>query len=230
MSERVLVIAAHPDDELLGCGGVVAKHAAAGDTVHTLIVAEGATSRSPRRDARDHSPELARLRDAAARAAAVVGAEPPTFGLLPDNRLDSIDLLDVVKVVEDMVERVRPAIVYTHHGADLNVDHRVVHAAVLTACRPLPGSGVRAIYAFETVSSTEWASAALGEAFRPTRYVDVSPYLERKLKALACYDMEMRTPPHARSLENVAALARMRGMSVGVAAAEAFVVLREVVR
>lgn len=230
MSENVLVVAAHPDDELLGCGGAVAKHAAAGDPVHILIVAEGATSRSPHRDARDHSSELSRLRDAAVRAAAAVGAKTPIFGMLPDNRLDSVDLLDVVKVVEGVVERVRPGVVYTHHGADLNVDHRIVHSAVLTACRPLPETGVRAIYAFETVSSTEWASAALGEGFWPTHYVDVTPYMAQKLKALSCYDMEMRPAPHARSLENVAALAHVRGMSVGVAAAEAFMVLRQIVR
>ena len=224
----VLVIAAHPDDEILGCGGVLAAHAARGDTVHVLIVAEGATSRDFRRDPKGREPELTGLKAAASRAASVIGAEEPRMLGLPDNRLDTLPLLDVIKPVEAVVEAVAPDIVYTHHAGDLNVDHRIVHQAVVTACRPLPGSPVRAVYAFETVSSTEWQSA--GEAFRPQRWVDIEPYLGCKLRALEAYEAEMRPFPHARSFEAVEALARWRGASAGLMAAECFMVVRELVR
>jgi LmbE family N-acetylglucosaminyl deacetylase len=227
---RVLAVAAHPDDEILGCGGILARHADAGDDVHVLIVAEGATSRDDRRDAAGRCDEMAGLRQAARAAAGVLGAHPPVFLGLPDNRLDQLALLDVVKAIEAVVAPLAPAVVYTHHGGDLNIDHRIVHQATLTACRPLPGSSVEAIFAFETLSSTEWASPASGDAFRPTRFVDISGQLERKLKALRCYAGEMRAFPHARSEDAIEALARVRGSSAGIEAAEALAVIRQVVK
>ena len=227
-ARAVLVIAAHPDDEILGCGGTLARHAAEGDTVHVLIVAEGATARDSERDPRGREPELTALRAAASRAAAAIGAEEPRLLGLPDNRLDTLPLLDVIKPIEAVIEAVAPEIVYTHHAGDLNIDHRIVHQATVTACRPLPGSPVRALYAFETLSSTEWQTA--GEAFRPQRWVDIEPYLDRKMRALDAYQAEMRPFPHARSREAVEAPARWRGASAGLKAAECFVVVREVVR
>lgn len=221
----VLVVAAHPDDEVLGVGGTVARHAANGDAVYSLIVAEGATSRDEARDVAARSDELGRLRDEALAAAKVLGAAPPVFGGGPDNRLDEWALLDVVKLVEKVVAELRPEILYTHHAGDLNVDHRAVHQAVLTACRPLPGSSVREILAFETVSSTEW-----GTTFVPNQFVAIDAFLETKMRALECYRSEMRPFPNARSAEAVRALAALRGSSVGVAAAEAFCVVRSVIR
>ena len=224
----VLVVAAHPDDEILGCGGVLAAHASKGDTVHVLIVAEGATSRDCGGDPHAKELEVVGLKSAASRAASVIGAEEPRMLGLPDNRLDSMPLLDVIKPIEAVVEAVMPQIVYTHYAGDLNVDHRIVHQAVVTACRPLPGSPVKALYAFETVSSTEWQTA--GEAFRPQRWVDIEPFLSLKLSALEAYEAEMRAFPHARSIDAVEALARVRGASAGLKAAECFMVVREVVR
>ena len=227
-ARAVLVVVAHPDDEILGCGGALARHAAEGDTVHILIVGEGATSRDARRDPHGREPELAALGAAASRAADAIGAEAPNMLGLPDNCLDGLPLLDVVKPTEAIIEALKPEIVYTHHAGDLNVDHRIVHQAVVTACRPLPGSSVRAIHAFETVSSTEWQSG--GQVFRPQRWVDIEPYLDRKLLALEAYAAEMRPFPHARSREAVEALARVRGAAAGLRAAECFMVVREVVR
>ncbi len=224
---RVLVVAAHPDDEVIGCGGTTARHAATDDSVHILILADGVTARA----GEESSAAQVEARAEAARAAArVLGAEPPRFAGFPDNRLDSVPLLDVVKTVEAVVGEVRPSIVYTHHGGDLNVDHRIVHQAVVTACRPLPETPVRSLYAFETVSSTEWAPETLGQSFRPTRFVDIATHLDRKLQALESYTSEMRSFPHPRSRENVVALARHRGACAGIAAAEAFMVIREIVR
>ena len=218
MAGTVLVVAAHPDDEILGCGGTVARHAAAGDRVVVVVVSEGAVSRG----GDDAGREAEELVQAARRAAKVLGTEAPRLLGLPDNRLDSQDLLDVVRAIETVVREVAPDTVYTHHGSDLNIDHRIVHQAVLTACRPIPGSSVRRMYTFETVSSTEWSSRAIGPSFAPTRFVDISATLEAKRRALACYQREMRPFPHARSIETIEALARSRGSQTGLTAAEAF--------
>jgi len=226
MKKTVLVVAAHPDDEVLGCGGTIARHAAAKDEVHILILAEGATSRDADRRVADRRVEIERLRGAARRAAKALGARPPIFGGLPDNRMDSLDLLDVVKIVETTVARVRPTILYLHHAADLNVDHRIAHQAGLTACRPLPGSTVGAIRAFETPSSTEWAGPAA--LFRPSQFVGIARYWKAKLAALEAYGAEMRDYPHARSIEAIEALARWRGASAGLPMAEAFEVVRAI--
>lgn len=218
----VLVVAAHPDDELLGCGGTIAWHADNGDSVHILIVAEGATSRDRDRAVDVRSEELNELQRSALEAAEILGSSPPDFLGFPDNRLDAEHLLDVVKAIEAKVSEIRPKVVYTHHGGDLNVDHRVVHQAVVTACRPLPDSEIKAVLCFETLSSTEWASRSLDQGFRPTHFVDISRHMDRKQAALSCYVSEMRAFPHPRSHEAVDALARLRGSAVGVAAAEAF--------
>ena len=140
--------------------------------------------------------------------------------------MDSVALLDVVKVVERHVARVAPRVVYTHHPSDLNVDHNVVHRAVLTACRPLPGSSVERILCFEVPSSSEWQALTAAPAFAPNWFNDVSATLPLKLKALLAYASEMHPFPHPRSLEAVEHLARWRGASAGFAAAEAFVLAR----
>jgi LmbE family N-acetylglucosaminyl deacetylase len=230
--KRILVVASHPDDEVLGCGGTMAAHADAGDVVDVLIVVEGATSREARRDTGAQSEAqaeaLTALQQSACDAAAVLGARKPYFLGLPDNRLDGMELLEVIKPIEALINELKPQVIYTQHGGDLNVDHRIVHQAVVTACRPAPGACVHAIYGYETASSTEWASRTMGGVFHPIRFVDISKTLERKRKALACYASEMRPFPHARSLEGLEALARWRGVSAGVEAAEAFTVVREI--
>jgi N-acetylglucosamine malate deacetylase 1 len=226
--EPVLVVVAHPDDEVLGCGGTIARHVESGDEVHILIVAEGATSRDKRRQPGKRRSELLSLAAAARQAAGLLGAQPPRLAGFPDNRLDSVDLLDLVKAVTVSIDAVKPRIVYTHHASDLNVDHRLVNEATVTACRPLPNSAVRAIYAFETVSSTGWSDPHAFAPFRPTRFVDISAFMDLKRRACECYETEMRPFPHARSMEAVEALARWRGTTVGRAAAEAFEVIREI--
>lgn len=228
---RVLVVAAHPDDEALGCGGTAARHAAEGAEVNFLIVAEGVTSRDMTRDAVMRTEELDALRAAATKATAILGAaQPPVFAGLPDQRLDTVPFLDVVKHIERMLDATQPDLVYTHHGGDLNADHRIVHQAVLTAARPLPGSVAAAVCGWETLSSTEWASPGTGPTFSPQRFVELSAeQMQLKLEALHCYDTEMRPFPHARSYEAVEALARLRGAQSGRALAEAFTVVRQIV-
>lgn len=222
----VLVVAAHPDDEVLGVGGTIAKLAASGRRVDILILGEGATSRFDQRAAAD--PALASaLTDAARRAAARLGTTHVSFLGLPDNRFDSVSLLDVIKPIEDLIAKINPEIVFTHHGGDLNIDHAVTHRAVLTATRPVPGSGVRAVYAFEVPSATEWAFQQFTPAFAPNVFVDIETTLAVKLAAMAEYEAESRPFPHPRSPEIITALARLRGSAAGVAAAEAFCLVRQ---
>jgi LmbE family N-acetylglucosaminyl deacetylase len=223
MAGRILAVVAHPDDEIIGLGGTLAKHSAAGDDVHVLILAQGATSRVGAR--RDEVESLIRC---AQDAATVLGITPPLFGDCPDNRMDGLDLLDVVKTVEAVVSDVSPDIVFTHHGGDLNVDHRRTHEAVLTACRPLPSATSSTILTFETLSSTEWQSTEQYPGFSPNYFVDISAHLEIKNRALDCYAGEMRTFPHPRSIDAITHLARLRGATAGVAAAEAFQLVRMV--
>ena len=228
--ERILIVAAHPDDEVLGCGGTVARHVYEGDEVRVLFLAEGVTSRDQKRQTSKRAKEVDELRQTAGKVSRFLGAKPPQFAGFPDNRMDSLQLLDVVKVVEACVHEVRPTIIYTHYHGDLNVDHRIAFQAVLTACRPIPKTLVRAIYSFECLSSTEWAGGHLGCAFAPHRFVDISTFLEKKIEAMGFYESEMRPFPHPRSLESMRALALHRGACCGVMAAEAFEVDREVVR
>ena len=219
--ESLAVVVAHPDDEVLACGGAIARATETGSGVHILILATGATAR----DSNDRvGVEV--LRDQAHRAAETLGASPPTFADFPDNRMDSVPLLDVVQRVEAFLAEAGAASVLTHHAGDLNVDHRVTAQAVLTACRPLPGAPVRRILAGEVPSSTEWADT--DNHFRPTRYIEIASVLERKLAALACYEGEIREFPHPRSIEAVRSLAQWRGAEVGLAAAEAYRVVHEI--
>ena len=218
----VLVIAAHPDDEALGCGGTMARHARQGEDVHVLFLADGVTSREGAGEVESEARA-----DAARDAAKALGAKPPRFAPMPDNKLATVPLLDVIKAVEAALADIAPDVVYTHHGGDLNVDHGIVHRAVLTACRPLPGCPVRAIYAFEVPSSTEWNDSA--EVFIPNRFVDISATIDAKMTALECYSGEMRPFPHPRSVQAIEALARWRGAAAGLEAAEAFHVIRRVV-
>ena len=224
-NETVLVCAAHPDDEVLGCGGAIARHAARGDAVHILILSQGLFSRDGQAD----SEALESLRGAARRSAAVLGAAGITFGDFPDNRMDEVARLDVTKLIEESIGRLAPSIVYTHHPVDLNVDHVRVHECVSVACRPLPGSSVRDLRFFEVASSSEWRPPGNGSAFQANLFVDIGVFLEKKLEALRAYGSEMRPWPHARSLEAVEHLARWRGASAGLEAAEAFVIGRQIV-
>lgn len=228
MKKTVLVIAAHPDDEILGCGASMACHALRGDDVHVLILAEGATSRDLSRDRGKCSGELAGLAIAARKAGEIVGARSVTLHDFPDNRMDSLDLLDIVKVVESHIDKIRPTIVYTHHSGDVNVDHLQTHRAVVTACRPQPGHPVHTLLFFEIPSSTEWQTHGSSAPFVPNWFVDVSDTLAKKIEALDVYSVEMRPWPHPRSVQAVEHLARWRGASSGIAAAEAFLLGRNI--
>lgn len=223
----VLVVAAHPDDEVLGAGATVARLTRAGVVVDMVILGEGITSRSDQRAQADPA-EVARLHAVCTQVAGILGARSVRVHDLPDNRFDSLALLDVVKVVETELARTKPDTIYTHHPSDLNVDHRITFQAVLTATRTLAGQAVKHLYSFEVPSSTEWAFGRFEPAFRPNVFVDVSSTLETKLQAMACYEGELRQFPHPRSLESLRIIARRWGTVVGCGAAEAFELIRSI--
>jgi LmbE family N-acetylglucosaminyl deacetylase len=223
---RLLVVAAHPDDELLGCGATVARRAAEGCRVWSLILGEGVTSRRGL-SAAAKKRELAALRKNARTANAIAGVERLILRDFPDNQFDSVPRLKLVQAVEEIVAEFQPDTVFTHSGGDLNVDHQLTLEAVKTACRPLPGSSVRRVLSFEIPSATEWRfDGAAG--FSPNAFVDVSGFLDRKIAALSAYKGEMRSFPHPRSEKYIRALAAVRGGQSGLAAAEAFSVVRSI--
>jgi len=229
MTTRVAVIAAHPDDEVLGCGGTMARHVRAGERVDVLIMAEGLTSRDDARDAAARVDDLEALKRVARAANTALGVTDLEFAGFPDNRLDGVDLLDVVKAVEAFLAARRPSVVYTHHPSDLNVDHRIVSQAVATACRPQPGAPVQTVLFFEVPSSTEWQPPGGYGPFVPAWFVDIGATLPQKLEALVHYAGEMRAWPHARSLRAVESLAHWRGATIGAEAAEAFALGRHLI-
>ncbi len=224
-----LVIAAHPDDEVLGCGATIARLVAEGWKVHVLIVAEGATSRSDKRDPSMHQAELSDLGKCADVANSILGSTTIKLYSLPDNRMDGLELLDVVKLVEAEIDRHKPCLVLTHHASDVNIDHRVLHDSVVVACRPQPQHSVKSLLFFEVPSSTEWRPAASGVYFSPNCFYDVTDYMAQKVAALRAYGPEMRSFPHPRSIEAVEHLAGWRGATVGCYAAEAFMLGRSIV-
>lgn len=223
----VLVFAAHPDDELLGLGGTVRRLANEGITVRAVIMAEGLTSRADTRKEANKA-QLEGLWQDARKAAEVVGYQSIEFCGLPDNRMDGMELLDVIKIVSKYIEKYRPDTVFTHHHGDLNIDHRVTCEAVLTACRPVEGSCVKRIYAFETPSSSEW-NYNYSEPFKPNVYFDVADTLEVKINGMSCYRTESMAYPHPRSAEALRSLGRLRGSNAGFEMAEGFMLLRECV-
>jgi LmbE family N-acetylglucosaminyl deacetylase len=219
--ESLLIVAAHPDDEVLGCGGTIARHTAEGSTVNVIFLADGVTSRD-----RADSAERQRRQAAAHQAANCLGIHSVQFHDFPDNRLDTIELIKIVQTIEQAIAQHQPDTVLTHHAGDVNIDHQRVHQAVVTACRPQPGHPVRTLLFFEVPSSTEWQPPGSAPAFTPNWFVDISSTLDCKLKALDAYAEELRVWPHPRSLQAVEALARWRGATVGVEAAEAFILGR----
>lgn len=223
----MLIIAAHPDDELLGVGGTVRRLADEGVCVRALILAEGLTSRGNKRAETEQS-ELKELQSDACAAALEVGYASIDFCGLPDNRMDEIDLLDIIKIVSGYVEKYEPDTIFTHHHGDLNIDHQKTCEAVLTACRPVGSYHVERIYAFETPSSTEW-NFRYNEPFCPNVFFDVTETLEAKIRGMACYRTESALYPHPRSPEALRALGQYRGSNVGMEMAEAFELLREVI-
>ena len=216
----VAVIAAHPDDEVLGCGATLAQLVDVGVQVSVLFLSTGEGARAETDD-----PARQQAAKAALSCLGVAGAETARF---PDNQFDTVALLDIVKRVEAFLDANRPQTVLTHFAGDLNVDHRLTAQAVVTACRPGVRFAPASLLSFEVPSSSEWNLDPGSPRFRPSVYVDATSGMARKLAALAAYEAEMRPFPHPRSEEGVTALAKVRGTEAGVTMAEGFELLRSI--
>lgn len=217
---NVVVVAAHPDDEILGVGATLALHARAGDAVHAVVMVEGATSR--------YEAEMRDALEAAGRQSAeALGLASIRFERFADQRLDTVALVDVTQRIEGVLDELDPEMIYTHFPGDVNADHGVVARAAWTACRPYRFPRVRRFAAFETPSSTEWGWPLAGETFAPNLYVNVEAALDAKITALECYGSELRDYPHPRSARAIRERAAYWGSHVGHKAVEPFMVLRE---
>ncbi|MFA5336865.1 MAG: PIG-L family deacetylase [Candidatus Omnitrophota bacterium] len=219
MKNKILIIAAHPDDEILGCGGVIARLIKEGHSVYTLILGEGITSRDESRNVSRRKKEIENLKGQARRANKILGVKEVFFYDFPDNRFDTVPLLDIVKVIEKIKKQIAPDIVFTHTEKDLNIDHQITYKAVITATRPLAGETIKEIYSFEIPSSTNWKFPI---SFSPDVFSNISATLPLKIRALRSYKSELKRYPHPRSIKGIIISAEYYGMRIGFKYAEAF--------
>lgn len=217
---RVAVIGAHPDDELLGAGATLARHVRAGAKVHAVVVSDGARSRYP-------DEMKVTLEKDARRAAETIGLTSISLLGLPDQRLDTVPVIELTQLIETVLDDVGPQVVYTHFPDDVNTDHGLVARAAWTACRPYSRERLCRFAVFETPSSTEWAWPTDGTSLQPNLFVDVTDTLNVKIAAMECYETELRDYPHPRSSRALRERAAFWGSQVGCLAAEPFRILRE---
>jgi LmbE family N-acetylglucosaminyl deacetylase len=222
--KNILIVAAHPDDEILGCGATVAKlKKESGCHIFSLILGEGATSRNDTRDALVKPKEVSQLSKQCLKANKLIGVEKVFKHDLPDQRFDSVDILDIVKIIEKCIKEVGPDTIFTHYENDINIDHKLTFLAVMAATRPMPTNLVKNVYSFEVLSSTEWSYPL---SFSPNTFFDVTNYFDIKLQALKAYSSELRSFPHPRSLKGVRLNASNWGLKTGLGLVEAFACIR----
>lgn len=227
-NKRILIIVAHPDDELLGLGATM--HRLINDygvKTHVVILGEGITSRSDNRNTKEWEKELAIHRNNIKAAQKAIGYHSVAIYDFADNRFDTVALLDIIKVIEKEKENFKPDIIFTHHGGDLNIDHQRTFEAVMTACRPMADEIVKTIITFETPSGTEWRASTDPKHFIPNLFIEVSEKnLGAKIKGMESYEFEKRQYPHPRSPEALRIQAQRWGVAVGLEFAEAFCLVR----
>lgn len=222
MNKKVLIIAAHPDDETYGLGGTIMKLIQEGNEITVFIMTDGVTAR--------HDVKSLQ-KQAAENACKKLGVDNLLFGDLPDQRLDELALLEVIKPISKTITEINPSVVFTHHGGDANQDHRTIFNATIVATRPYGNNPVKELFTYEVASSTEWAPPLSHWSFQPNCYVDVSEYLDKKVEAAKEYSntfqSEVPPYPHPRSLEAIKIYAKKRGIEVGFKCAEAFQIIRK---
>ena len=223
MSKKILIVCAHPDDEVLGCFGTVSRMIKEGYEAYTLILGEGKTSRDEQRDVEANKNNLTLLSKEIQDANNLIGIKKVYTHNFSDNRFDSHDLLDIVKVISNVKEEIQPDIIFTHYENDLNIDHQITYKAVITATRPMQNEPVKEIYSFEILSSTEWNYPL---SFSPDTFFDISSTIELKLEAMSKYKSELCSFPHPRSLNGIKLNAQYNGMKVGKSYVESFTCVR----
>jgi len=225
MNKKILIVAAHPDDEVLGCFGTVARLIQEGYEAYTLILGEGKTSRDEERVVENKKEEIELLNTEIQKANDMIGIKKVFVESFADNRFDSVDLLDIVKAILKLKEEIKPDIIFTHYENDLNIDHQITYKAVITATRPMEDECVKEIYSFEILSSTEWNYPL---SFSPDTFFDISSTLKLKLKSMDEYKSELCQYPHPRSLKGIELNAQYQGMRVGKKYVEAFKTVRDI--
>lgn len=225
---NILVIVAHPDDEVLGCGGTIARHISNGDIVDVLIISDGVTARYNKYDYRRDNviDEIKDIRNNSHNALTFLKVNSYEIIGLDPNRLDTYPLLEITKLIEDKIMKCCPDIIYTHHPNDVNNDHIIIFKAVQSATRPMNNLSIKKVLLMEILSSNEWDFT--NQIIYDT-YVDISEFIEMKKHSMELYSTELRYPPHPRSIEGIENLAKKRGFEVGLKYAEAFKLLREIV-
>jgi LmbE family N-acetylglucosaminyl deacetylase len=229
-NKRIMIVVAHPDDELLGLGATMNKLIDAYDVLtHVVILGEGITSRADSRDEKLWASQLQVHKENIHAAQKAIGYHSVSIYDLPDNRFDSIPLLDIIKVIEKEKGKFQPDVIFTHHGGDVNIDHQRTFEAVITACRPMAEEKTKMIITFETPSGTEWRASSDPKHFTPNFFVEVTKEnVESKIKGMESYEFEKRAYPHPRSPDALRIQSQRWGVSVGVAYAEAFTLIRAI--
>lgn len=230
--KKIMVVVAHPDDELLGLGGSMSKLIREQNVhVHVVILGEGLTSRADKRDPKQWQQELELHRENILEAQKIIGYESVNTYDFPDNRFDTVAILDIIKTIEKEKQSFQPEIIFTHHGGDVNIDHQRTFEAVITACRPVENEPVKEIYTFETPSGTEWRASTDPKHFIPNTFISFDEtHLKAKTEAMECYHFEKREYPHPRSPKALTIRAASWGQTVGAGYAEAFCLIRSVLK
>jgi LmbE family N-acetylglucosaminyl deacetylase len=223
--QKLLIIVAHPDDEVLGCGGTVARFVNKNNySAKSIILSKGMLSRG-----KEYEKYLNKLKESSLKANKTIGVDSVTFYNFPDNSFDTVSLLKIIKTIEKEIFDFKPDVIFTHYGNDLNVDHRRTFEAVLTACRPQPGFFNPEIYSFYIPSSSDWVDGEILKSFTPNIFFNIENYLDLKLKALSYYKTEMKEYPHSRSLESVKIFSQYWGNRVGLKYVEPFKLIRKII-
>lgn len=220
---KVLIIAAHPDDEVYGMGGTIAKLASRGNEVYTLIITEGCSTQY-----NGNKEIIQEKKEEAIKANKILGVKKVLFGDLPDMKLDILPHVDINRVIEEAIDKIKPEIVYTHHKGDINKDHRMVYESTLVATRPQYQQCVKKLLSYQVPSSTEWNAQVVDEIFMPNIFEEIEQCYYLKKEAINAYQTEIREYPHPRSLEYVETLDKSVGLRVGTGKAEAFQLIRDI--